>query len=147
TRPPAARIQVRPAVEVRIESGRIVLRVDAEWLELSGHRPIAEAELPRGMHVTEVTGDGLSAWTVSTDGRLHLIWSRTGELLRRRLQISGWIPVREDPMTISTNAHEISCPWVGWVGAESRTGTLAVISNARPEIRGATGLVAMTPDS
>ena len=43
---------------------------------LSGHSPIMEAELPEGMQVTQVAGEGLIDWTVSADRRLHLIWQR-----------------------------------------------------------------------
>ncbi len=88
----ASRVQVRPAVQLRIESGRIAIAVNAELIELSGHFPLAEAELPEGIRVTQVTGEGLMDWTISADHRLHLIWQRPGSGPRRHLRISGWIP-------------------------------------------------------
>ncbi len=91
---------IHPAEQIRVESGRIVVAVDADILEVSGHSPIMEAELPAGMQLTQVAGEGLLDWTVSADRRLHLTWQRRGHGPRRHLRIFGWIPLNEDPLKI-----------------------------------------------
>ena len=47
TSPTPTRIQVKPTVQLQIESGRIAMTVEAELVELSGHLRQVEAELPR----------------------------------------------------------------------------------------------------
>lgn len=74
TGPTPSRVQVRPALQLRIESGRIALILDADLIELSGHSPLIEAVLPEGIQITQVAGDGLMDWTISPDHHLHLIW-------------------------------------------------------------------------
>jgi hypothetical protein len=141
----ASRVQVRPAVQLRIESGRIALTVDADLIELSGHFPLAEAELPEGIQVTGVSGDGLMDWTISADHHLHLIWQRPGSGPRRHLRISGWIPLDEDPLKVGSRPHRARIPWFGWGVAEAATGTLSIASNVRVDLQGAGGLTPMPP--
>jgi hypothetical protein len=136
----ASRVQVRPAVQVRLESGRIVVTVDAELVELSGHFPLTEAELPEGIRVTQVSGDGLMDWTISADHHLHLIWQRPGSSPRRHLRISGWIPLPEEPLKVGSRPHRARVPWFGWGTAEAAAGSLLISSNVRVEVQGSAGL-------
>lgn len=139
TGPSSPRLLVRPAMQLRIESGRIVAVADAD-VEASSHFPITEAELPPGMQVTQVVGDGLIDWTASADRRLHLIWQRRESRSRRHVRILGWIPYDGNPLDVGPRRHRLPTPWVGWPGAEVGPGSLTVFSATRAEIRGATGL-------
>jgi hypothetical protein len=147
TGPTPSRIQVRPTVQLQIESGRIVLVVDAELSARSGRLPIIEAELPAGIQITQVTGEGLTDWMISADHRLHLIWDRQGAVSSRHVRISGWIPVTDDPMKVGPRQYRIPVPWIGWAGVELNAGSLAVSSNARAEILGAAGLTLLSSES
>ena len=77
TSPTPTRIQVKPTVQLQIESGRIAITVEAELVELSGHLREVQAELPDGVRVIQVTAEGLTDWTISADHRLHLRFDRT----------------------------------------------------------------------
>ncbi len=141
----ASRVQVRPTVQLRIESGRIAMTVDADLIELSGHFPLTEAELPEGIQVTQVSGDGLMDWTISADHHLHLIWQRPGSGPRRHLRVAGWIPLSEDPLKVGSRPHRARIPWFGWGVAEAATGSLSISSNVRVDLHGAAGLTPIPP--
>ena len=132
-----SRVQVRPAVQLRIESGRIAVTVDAELIELSGHFPLAEVELPDGIQVTEVSGDGLMDWTISHGHHLHLIWQRPGSGPRRHLRISGWLPLAEDPLKMGTQPRRARVPSFGWGVAEVVSGSLSISSPVKVDLQGA----------
>ena len=51
TGPSPTRIQVKPTIQLQIESGRIVVTVDAELTELAGHLRHAEALIPEDMRI------------------------------------------------------------------------------------------------
>jgi hypothetical protein len=140
TGPAPPRVIIRPTAEVRIESGRIVLAVDAEVHEISGHSPIMEAELPEGMELTGVSGDGLIDWTVSADRRLHLIWRRRESGRPRLIHLVGWIPLGDDPLKIGARPHRVRTPWVGWPGADVVRGSLTVACRTKLALHGAAGL-------
>ncbi len=140
TGPAPSRVAVRPAEVIRIEAGRLALTVEADIQDLAGHSPILEAELPRDLRLTDVTGDGLADWAVSADHRLHLTWRRRGPGARRHLRILGWIPLNDDPLRIGPRLHRVRTPWVGWPGAEPGPGSLVVLSNTRASLVGAEGL-------
>lgn len=140
TAPAPARVSIRPAETIRIEAGRLVLSVEADIQDLANHPPILEARLPRGLRLTEISGEGLVDWAVSADRRLHLTWRRRGPGWRRHLHIAGWIPLQEDPLRIGPRLHRVRTPWVGWPGAEPGPGTLVVLSSTRASLVGASGL-------
>src|SRR5262249_19158571 len=118
----------------------IVMAVDAEIQEISGHSPTIEAQLPEGMELTAVSGDGLIDWTVSDGRRLHLIWRRRGSGPPRFVHLLGWIPLNADPLKIGARAHRVRTPWVGWPGAEVVRGSLTVTSRTKAAIREGAGL-------
>ena len=140
-----SRVQVRPIVQVRIESGKLAMTIDADLIELSGHFPLTEAELPEGLQITQVSGDGLIDWTISADHRLHMIWQRPGSAARRHVRIAGWIALREDPLKIGAVQHRVPIPWVTWTGAETAMATLVLSSDVRPKLIGSVGLASLPP--
>ncbi len=142
-----SRVQVRPALQLRIESGRIAMILDAEMIELSGHSPLSEAMLPEGIQVSQVSGDGLMDWTISADHHLHLTWGRPGSGPRRRVRIVAWIPLSEDPLEIGSRQHRVRTPWVNWIGTEAGTASLVVSSDSKLVLTGADGLTPMPPPS
>jgi hypothetical protein len=131
---------IHPAEQIRVESGRIVVAVDADIVEVSGHSPIMEAQLPAGMHLTQVTGEGLLDWTLAADHRLHLTWHRRGPVPRGHIHIIGWIPLDEDPLKIGNRQHRVRTPWIGWPGAVVSPGSLTIVSGTRTTLEGGTGL-------
>ena len=140
TGPAPHRIDVRPTVQLRIESGRIVVLADAEVIQTSAPSPILEAKLPEGMRVTGVIGEGLIDWAVGPGRRLHLCWRRGETHARRIVRILGWIPVAGDPLEFGGGRRRIRTPWIGWPGAEASAGSLLVYSPSVAEIAGARGL-------
>ena len=138
-----SRVQVRPAVQIRIESGRMAVSVDAELIDYSGHFPITDLDLPETIRITEVSGDGLMDWATSSGQRLHLIWKRPGSGLRRHFRISGWIPLPEDPLKAGSRSRRARTPWFGWGTAEVLTGSLSIDSLVNVELHGATGVSQM----
>jgi hypothetical protein len=146
TGPVPPRLVIRPAAEIRIESGRIVMAVDAEIQEVFGHSPITEAVLPDGMELTGVSGDGLIDWTVSAGRRLHLIWRRRESGPPRSIHLLGWIPLNDDPLRIGVRAHRVRTPWVDWPGAAIARGSLTVTSRTNATIRGGAGLSSVPAD-
>jgi hypothetical protein len=141
TGPSPSRTLIRPAVQLRIESGRIVVVADADVLEAYAPSPIMEAELPPGMQVTQVVGEGLIDWTVSPERRLILIWQRRESRSRRHVRVLGWIPTSADPLATGSLPHRLRTPWIGWPGAELGPGSLTVHSGAEAAIEGAAGLL------
>ncbi len=83
------RIQIKPTVQLQIESGRIAMTVDAELTELAGHLRHAEAVIPDDMQITSVTAEGLSNWMVSDDHRLHMKFDRPMSRPKRLLRVLG----------------------------------------------------------
>jgi hypothetical protein len=140
TGPAPPRVVVHPAEQLRVESGRIIVAVDADILEVSGHSPIMEAELPEGMHLTQVAGEGLLDWALAGDRRLHLTWQRRGPVPRGHIHIVGWIPLDEDPLKIGNRQHRVRTPWIGWPGADVSPGSLTIFSGTRTTLEGGTGL-------
>jgi hypothetical protein len=140
TGPAPPRVVIHPVVQLRIESGRIAVAADAD-VEVSGHAPIVDAELPEDMRITQVAGDGLVDWTIPADRRLRLIWQRRESGRRRHVRILGWIPIVSDPLKLGAARQQVRTPWVGWPGVEVAPGSLVVSGGAAPEIAGGTGLM------
>ena len=143
----STRIQVKPTIQVQIESGRVGITVDAELSEVAGHLRQVKADVPEGIQIVEVTAEGLSEWTISGDRRLHLTFDRPITRPKRHLRIVAWVPLNEDPLRISTRQHMIKTPWFSWYGMEASAGFLTVSSIARPEMRGSTGLTLISSES
>ena len=147
TGPAPTRILVKPTVHLELESGRIAMTVEAELSELSGHLQRIEAQLPDGIRIVEVTGDGLTDWTMTPLGRLRLMFDRPLPRSGRLLRIHAWIPLAEDPLKIGSRQHRIRVPWIAWDGIDEIAGFLTVSSIAKPDLAGSTGLTAISSES
>ncbi len=143
TGPARPRIAIRPAVQVRIEAGRLIVAADAE-IEATELPPVLEAVLPPGLRVTQVQGDGLIDWTVTGERKLNLTWHRRGARSRRALHLLGWIATDEDPLAVPPRRPALRTPWIDWPGAEVGPATLAVFGPTNAEIRGGSGLTPST---
>jgi hypothetical protein len=141
------RVQVKPTVDLQIESGRIAMTVDAELGELSGHLRRIEVEVPENIQIIDVTSEGLTDWVTPGDRRLHLMFDRPITRPKRHLRILAWIPIVENPLQISTGQHRVQTPWFWWGGVESSTGFLTISSAVKPEMRGSTGLTLISSES
>jgi hypothetical protein len=147
TGPGATRIQLKPTVDVQIESGRVAVTVAAEVLELSGHLRELKAILPENLKVIEVSADGLSDWSVSAGGRLRLNFDRPFAGSRRRLRIVAFLPIVEEPLRQSGREYRIKTPWLTWEGVDAIAGFVTLTSPAKPEMRGASGLTLISTES
>jgi hypothetical protein len=147
TGPTPPRLLVKPTVVIQLESGRIAMTVDAELSELSGHIRQLEAQLPENMRITQVTAEGLTDWTTSSDSRLHLKFERPVSGSRRHLRVSGWLPLVQDPLQIGSRQHRIRVPWIRWDGVEGHTGILTISSMSKPEMQGSTDLTMIPSES
>ncbi len=139
TGPARPRIAVRPAVQVRIEAGRLIVAADAE-IEATELPPVLEAVLPPGLHVTQIQGDGLIDWIVTGERKINLTWHRRGARSRRALHLLGWIATDEDPLAVPPRRPAVRTPWIDWPGAEVGPATLVVFGPTNAEIRGGSGL-------
>ena len=147
TGPAPTRVQVKPTINVQIESGRIAMTVDAELSELSGHLRHVAVEVPENIQIIEVTAEGLTDWTIAVDHRLHLVFDRPITLSKRHLRVLALIPLLEDPLQINTRQHRVKTPWFWWDGMETSAGFLTISSIVKPELRGATGLTLLSSES
>ena len=147
TGPPPVRIQIKPSVEVKIESGRLAVTLDAELTELVGHLEQIEVRLPDGFRIAEVSAEGLSDWSVAAGQRLRMTFVSVFNRPTRRLRVFGWIAVNEDPLRTSTRQHQVKTPWFWWDGLEASAGFLTVSSISKPEMRGSLGLTLVSSES
>ncbi len=147
TGPSPTRIQVKPTIQLQIESGRIVVTVDAELTELAGNLRYAEAAIPEDLQITSVTCEGLSDWVVSSDHRLQMIFDRPISRSKRLLRVLGSIALVEDPMQLTARQHRQKTPWLWWEGLEPSVGFLTISSIAKPEMRESTGLTRISSES
>ena len=141
------RVQVKPTVNVQIESGRIAMRIDAELTELSGHLRHVEVEVPENIQIIEVTAEGLSDWTVRLNHKLHLIFDRPITRSKRQLRVFALIPLLEEPLQVNARQHRVKTPWFLWDGMEASAGFLTISSTVKPELLGSTGLTLLSSES
>jgi hypothetical protein len=141
------RVQVKPTINVQIESGRIAMTVDAELSELSGHLRHVAVEVPENIQIIEVTAEGLTDWRVAVDHRLNLIFDRPITRSKRHLRVLALIPILEDPLQINTRQHRVKTPWFWWDGMETSAGFLTISSIVKPELWGSTGLTLLSSES
>ena len=147
TGPAPTRILVKPTVQLRLDSGRIAMTVEAELSELSGHLRQIEAQLPDGIRIVDVTAEGLTDWTRFQENRLRLMFDRPLARTRRLLRVLAWIPLADDPLEIGLREHHIRVPWIRWDGMDETAGSLTVSSISKPELLGSTGLTAVSSES
>jgi hypothetical protein len=146
TGPAGTKIQVKPTVDLQIESGRIMMSVQAEITVLSGHLEQIEAKLPENIEDVQVAADALTDWTLSSSGRLQLRFDPAAAR-ERRIQISGWLPLPEDPLKLGSRRHRVKTPWIWGKELEGSAAFLAISSLSRPEIVGGSGLTQISSES
>ena len=95
----------------------------------------------------EVTAEGLTDWTVSSDRRLRLTFDRPFSAPQRRLRVWGWIPLAEDPLQTASREHRLPVPWFRWEGGEEQAGFLTVSSISKLEIQGSAGIALISSES
>jgi hypothetical protein len=141
TGPPPTRIKIRPVTQLRFEAGRIDLHYDAELTELSGSLVELTVEIPRDLVILGIDSDNLTTWNRPNPGRLVLRYDRSFARSKRRLIITGWLPVVEDPLKVGPQRQRVPTPWLKVPGTESFPGLLIVSSTSKVEAVDAPGLI------
>jgi hypothetical protein len=145
TGPIPTKIQLKPAVTLQIESGRMVMTLEADVAQPSGNLQQTELRLPENIENVQVSALGLRNWVLSADRRLKLLFDDSAKALRR-LRISGWIPLKDDPLDVGSRAHRAPTPWIWGPDVATSGGFLTITSMTEPEIQGATGLTSISSE-
>jgi len=143
TGPAAARIKIKPILQLGIDAGRIDVQFDAELDDVAGSMDHLEVALPLDLVVLSVESDALTDWSRPDPRQLLLRYDRAFFRSRRRLRIKGWIPVLEDPLKIGSQPLQVPTPWLEVSGMENAAGTLIISSASRLQVTGARGLTLM----
>jgi hypothetical protein len=141
TGPAPTRIKIRPVTQLHIESGRIDLHYDAELTELSGSLVELGVEIPRDLVILGIDSESLTTWNRPASGRLVLRYDRSFGRSKRRLVITGWLPVVEAPLKVGPQHLRVPTPWLKVPGTESFPGRLVVSSASKVEAVDAPGLI------
>jgi hypothetical protein len=147
TGPGPSRVQVRPSVQLNVESGRVAMTVDAEIIELAGHVLHLDLTLPENLRIVDVTGEGLTGWRMGPDRRLRLMFDRPVVRTRRQMRIAGWIPYGDDPFKSEAKERRLPTPWIKGDGIEPATGFLTISSASKTSLLGADGLTLISSES
>ncbi len=147
TGPTTSRVQIKPAVQLSIESGRVAMTVEAEIAELAGHVLHLDVSLPENFRIVEVTGESLTGWRAGSDRQLRLMFDGPMARPRRLLRIVGWIPLNDDPFNSGPRERRLKTPWIGGEGIESPTGFLTIASASKTSLLGASGLTLISSES
>jgi hypothetical protein len=143
----APRIAVKPTVRLQLEPGRAVMTVEAELSEPSGRFGHVEAKAPEGVQIKKVEAPGLSDWSTTADGRIHLMFDGQTTGPRRRIQLTATVPVTEDPLRALSSQHRKSVPWIDWPGIDVLAGILVTSSNSIPAMHGSAGMKLISSES
>ena len=122
TGPAAPRARIKPTTHLRIDPGRIDFLFEAEIGEVSGSLDHLKVELPRELTLLSVESDGLTDWSLAEDRGLLLRYDQPFPASKRRLRISGWIPVHEDPLRFGAQAQRVPTPWPRVAGLDAFAG-------------------------
>ena len=140
TGPAVARIKVKPALQLGIDAGRIDVQLDADLDDVGGSLNHLELALPHDLVVLSVESDALTDWSRPDPRQLLLRYDRAFPRSRRRLRITGWIPVLEDPLKLGSQQLQVPTPWLEVSGMETVSATLIISSASRLQAIGAPGL-------
>lgn len=146
TGPAPTRWKLKPTARLRIESGRIDCRIEAELSEISGLLDHVELEFPDDLVVVGVESEDLTDWSRPPGEPLRVRFDRIDLKSRRSLEIRGWVPVSRPRAASSPGRLRARLPWIG-VDARAvvQPGTLVVESRGDAELAvegGATRLAA-----
>ena len=140
TGPAVARIKIKPVVQLEIDAGRIDVQLDADLDDAAGSLNHLELALPHDLVVLSVESDALTDWSRPAPRQLLLRYDRAFSRSRRRLRITGWIPVLEDPLKIGIQQLEVPTPWLEVTGMETVSAALIILSVSRLQAISAPGL-------
>ena len=140
TGPAVARIKVKPALQLGIDAGRIDVQLDADLDDVGGSLNHLELALPHDLVVLSVESDALTDWSRPDPRQLLLRYDRAFPRSRRRLRITGWIPVLEDPLKLGSQQLQVPTPWLEVSGMETVSATLIISSASRLQAISAPGL-------
>src|SRR5262249_5804751 len=104
-----------------------------------------DIEVPEDLVILTVDSDGLTYWSRPRARHLLLRYDRDLSKPRRRLRISGWIPVIGDPLIVGTQQQRVPTPWMRIQGMETLPGLLIVTGPSKAEIVKAPGMTAESP--
>jgi hypothetical protein len=144
TGPAPSRIKVKPTLQLRIESGRMNIEYEAELSDVDATLHGLEAAIPENLVVLSARSEGLTAWSRPSPERLILRFDRPYFRPKRRLLISGWIPVAGEPLAVRPQTQQVTTPWIDLPGMDELPGTLVVTSISRVEPMAATGMALVT---
>ncbi len=147
TGPTASRAQVKPTVQLNIESGRVSMTIEAEIAELAGHVLQLDVSLPENFRIVEVGGEGLTGWRVGLDRQLRLMFDSRVARPRRMVRIVGWIPLSDDPFKVGPPGRRLTTPWIQGEGIDFATGFLTISSASKTSVQGAVGLTSISSES
>ncbi len=140
TGPAVPRLKVKPVLQLGIDAGRIDLQFDADLDDVAGSLNRLELALPQDLVVLNVESDALTDRSQPEPRKLLLRYDRAFAQPRRRVRVTGWIPVLEDPLKLGSQQLEMPTPWVEIAGMETASGTLIVSSPMRAQAIRAPGL-------
>jgi hypothetical protein len=139
----AIRIKVKPVLELAIDAGRIDARFEADLDDAAGALNRVELVVPRELVVLSVESDALTGWSRPDPGQLLLRYDRPFSRSRRRLRISGWVPILESPLKIGSQQLQVPTPWLELSDMETTSATLIIDSPFRVQVSSAPGLKAL----
>lgn len=145
TGPAVSRGEIKPTTHLRIEPGRIELLFEAELDELTGPSDHLRVELPEGLKVLEVESEGMTDWSLPAARRLLIRYDRPRPTSKRRLRVTGWIPVHEEPFRFGPRTQRFPTPWPRLAGMGSSAGLLIISSAARVETIDGRGITPVPP--
>lgn len=125
---PASR-SIHQSVQVKIDSGRLDVTVDAVLSDRAGRSFDALAQIPPTMNVLQVEADGLRSWSRVAPDRLLLLFDVPDVVVpRRTIRLKGWIPVPVSALSPLPPQREMPIPWPKWSDTDPEPGTLAISS-------------------
>ena len=150
--PAPARFLVRNEATATIAPGRVDVVVDATLTTPPPLTPHDEAEavLPPGFRVVQVSGDGLGFWGDSGgEAAPRSIRLRFDGAPRpvRRVRVVGWLPVKFDPLDAAALGREAAVPWPDWPGQNVAPGRLVVSGPVRAELVDSPGASEEAPET
>jgi len=143
--PPLDRPSVQPDVALTIGPGRIGFDMKVDLREPSGTTSQLAFEVPPGLRVISVEGDGLTAWSREGDRLRFRFDGATAP--QRLIQIRGWVAVVSDPLSTITTNQEIAVPWPRWIDAKVRPGTLSIAGTTPFHLATQAGVVPLDVNS
>ena len=131
TGPAAARSRPGLPSSSGIDAGRIDVLLDADIVDVGGSLNDLALTVPQDLVVLSVESDGLTDWSRPDPRQLLLRYDRASARSRRRLKITGWIPVLEDPLKLGSQQLQVPTPWLEVSGMETVSATLIISSASR----------------